>query len=38
MLYNKGSSVGNRRARDLIKKLKKSGCEEVSQRGSHKKL
>jgi len=30
--------LGNRRARDIIKKLKKSGFEEVGQRGSHKKL
>lgn len=30
--------MGNRRARDIIKKLKKAGFEDVSQRGSHKKL
>jgi predicted RNA binding protein YcfA (HicA-like mRNA interferase family) len=30
--------VGNRRARDIIKKLKQSGFEDVGQKGSHKKL
>lgn len=30
--------MGNRRAKDVIKKLKKAGFEDVSQRGSHKKL
>jgi predicted RNA binding protein YcfA (HicA-like mRNA interferase family) len=30
--------MGNRRARDIIRKLKKIGYEEISQKGSHKKL
>ena len=30
--------MGNRRAKDIIKKLKKAGYEDVSQKGSHKKL
>ena len=30
--------MGNRRAKDVIKKLKKAGYEDVSQKGSHKKL
>ena len=38
MLYSREVSVGNRRARDIIKKLKKSGFIEVSQKGSHRKL
>jgi mRNA interferase HicA len=38
MLYSERGFMGNRRARDLIKKLKKSGFEEVNQKGSHKKF
>lgn len=38
MLYNKGSFLGNRNARDIIKKLKKAGFQFVSQRGSHIKM
>ncbi len=30
--------MGNRRAKDIIKKLVISGFREVSQKGSHKKL
>jgi len=30
--------MGNRRAKDIIKKLKVAGYEEISQRGSHIKL
>lgn len=30
--------MGNRRAKDIIKKLKSSGFIEVGQRGSHRKL
>ena len=30
--------MGNRRAKDVIKKLKNAGFESVSQKGSHKKL
>lgn len=30
--------MGNRKARDIIKKLRNAGFEDVSQRGSHKKL
>lgn len=30
--------MGNRRARDIIKKLERAGFKCVSQRGSHKKF
>ncbi len=30
--------MGNRRAKDIIRKLKEAGYEEISQRGSHKKF
>ena len=30
--------MGNRRAKDIIKKLKKAGFEKVGQKGSHKKF
>jgi len=33
-----GEFVGNRRAKDIIRKLKENEFEEVSQKGSHKKF
>lgn len=30
--------MGNRRAKDIVRKLKENGFQEISQKGSHKKL
>jgi predicted RNA binding protein YcfA (HicA-like mRNA interferase family) len=37
MLYSKERALGNTRAKDIIKKLVKSGFLLVGQKGSHKK-